>query len=147
MKKYGKKESKYLRLTGLWPSKSNRALFTGRLKEDGVADLMEKLNEAQENGAPIVFSLWKNDEKESRKDPDFSLQCFVGDSEEQPRFKKRKPAREEEEEADEDEEEEEAPRKKKKVVEEEEEEAEEEEEEDEAPKKKVAKKSTRKSDW
>ena len=76
---------KYLRLTGLWPSKSNDALFTGRVKPDGIEDLLKRCEEALDQDSPLVFSLWENDKKESRKDPEFSLQCFVGDSEEKPR--------------------------------------------------------------
>lgn len=76
---------KYLRLTGLWQSKNNDSLWTGRLKAEQVADLLAKVEEAAEGDCPIVFSLWENDKKESKRDPEFSLQCFVGDSEESPR--------------------------------------------------------------
>jgi hypothetical protein len=95
------KNDKYLRLTGLWPSKNNDDLATGRVKADEVDALIEKFQEASEAGAPIVFSLWKN-EQESRKDPKFTLQCFVGDAEEEPqsnrKFKKSSKRNEEEEE-------------------------------------------------
>ena len=84
-KKSGKGgNDKYLRLTGLWPSKNNEDLYTGRVKAEEVEALIEKFTEALESDAPIVFSLWVN-EQESRKDPEFTLQCFVGDSEESPR--------------------------------------------------------------
>ncbi len=75
---------KYLRLTGLWPSKKD-GMFSGKLRPEDVEKLMAKVEEAAENEAPIVFTLWENDKKESRKDPEFSLQCFVGDADEQPR--------------------------------------------------------------
>lgn len=140
-KSYGRssesKNDKYLRLTGLWTSKSNKDLFTGRVKAEDVEALVEKFQEALDKEAPIVFSLWdNNDKKRDRKDPDFNLQCFVGDSEEKPRS--RRDSRDDEprrksskrDEPEEEEEEEEAP---------EEEEAE--EEEDEKPSK--GKKSAR----
>lgn len=139
---------KYLRLTGLWPSKSNDKLFTGKLKQEQIEDLLNKIDEAKDNDAPLMFSLWENDKKQSRKDPEFSLQCFVGDSEESPRSRRNSGSSR----RDEREEEEEAPRKKRKPVDEEPEEeqaeepeeAEEEEEvEEEKPRKKGA--STRKS--
>jgi hypothetical protein len=79
---------KYLRLTGLWQSKANDALWTGRLKSEQVEDLLKKVEEATEAGAPIVFSLWENDKKESKRDPEFSLQCFVGDAEDEPRSRR-----------------------------------------------------------
>jgi len=81
----GNGSDKYFRLTGLWPSKSNDLLHTGRVKVDQLEDLIKRCEEALEADAPMVFSLWENDKKKSRKDPVFSLQCFVGDSEEKPR--------------------------------------------------------------
>lgn len=103
---------KYLRLTGLWPSKNKDGLWTGRFRAEDMEKLLEKVNEAGENDAPLVFSLWESTEKESRKDPDFSLQCFVGDNEEKPKSKygskKSKPEPEDDEEEAEEEEEEEA---------------------------------------
>lgn len=151
-KKYGRSEKndKYLRLTGLWPSKSNDSLFTGRVKADDVDALLKKFEEALEANAPIVFSLWVNDKKRDRKDPDFNLQCFVGDGEEKPRS--RRDSRDEEDEK---------PRKKSRrdepgdepEDEEEEEPEEEEEEEEEKPKKSSRKapapapKKKSKADW
>lgn len=142
-KKKSKGNDKYVRLTGLWPSKNTDGLWTGRFRAEDMEKLLEKANEAAENGAPLVFSLWENGEKESRKDPDFTLQCFVGDADEQPRSRskygsKKKSTRDEEEEEEESEEEEE-----------EQEEEESEEEEDEAPKKKATKKpaSKRREKW
>ena len=80
-----KANDKYLRLTGLWPSKNNDSLWTGRMKPDQLEELIKRVEEALDADAPIVFGLWANDKKESRKDPEFSLQCFVGDTEELPR--------------------------------------------------------------
>lgn len=137
-KRYGRSNKgggsdKYLRLTGLWPSKSNDDLFTGRVKADDVEKIIERFQEALDAAAPMVFSLWVNNEKESRKDPEFSLQCFVGDAEESPRsrrdsgrdsgsrFKNRsardeepeeEPAEEEEEQPEEEEEQDEKPTRK-----------------------------------
>lgn len=77
---------KYLRLTGLWPAKGSKSLFTGRCKAEQIESLIERCEEALKNDAPLLFSLWDNiDKKRNRKDPDFNLQCFVGDSEEKPR--------------------------------------------------------------
>ena len=140
-KKYGRSEKndKYLRLTGLWPSKSNDSLFTGRVKSDDVEAILEKFQEANDSESPIVFSLWVNEKKRNRKDPEFNLQCFVGDAEEKPRSSRR--------DRDEEDEQEDRPKRKSKrdepeedqedeVEEEEEEETEEEEEEEEKPRKK-----------
>lgn len=76
---------KYLRLTGLWASKTNDALFTGRAKTEQIEALIKQCEEALDADAPLVFSLWENDKKKSRKDPEFSIQSFVGDAEEKPR--------------------------------------------------------------
>jgi hypothetical protein len=156
-KSYGRSEKndKYLRLTGLWPSKSNDSLFTGRVKADDVEAILEKFQEALDSEAPIVFSLWVNDKKKQRSDPEFSLQCFVGDSEEKPRSRRGRDEDEEDEkprsksskrdepEEDEPEDEDETP-----------DEEDEEEEEDEKPRKKSsrtpkapAKKAKSKNDW
>ena len=160
-KKYGRSEKndKYLRLTGLWPSKSNDSLFTGRVKSDDVEAILEKFQEANDSEAPIVFSLWVNEKKRNRKDPEFNLQCFVGDAEEKPRSSRR------DRDIDDEDEQEERPKRKsskrdepeedEEEVEEEEEENEEEEEEEEKPRKKSTRsakapaKSAKKSknDW
>ena len=76
---------KYLRLTGLWGSKSNDMLFTGRAKTEQIEALLKQCDEALDADAPLVFSLWENDKKKSHKDPEFSIQSFVGDAEEKPR--------------------------------------------------------------
>ena len=76
---------KYLRLTGLWGSKSNEMLFTGRAKAEQIEALLKQCEEALDADAPLVFSLWENDKKKSHKDPEFSIQSFVGDAEEKPR--------------------------------------------------------------
>ena len=76
---------KYLRLTGLWGSKSNDMLFTGRAKTEQIEALLKQCEEALDADAPLVFSLWENDKKKSHKDPEFSIQSFVGDAEEKPR--------------------------------------------------------------
>ncbi len=124
-KKYGRSEKndKYLRLTGLWPSKSNDSLFTGRVKSDDVEAILEKFQEANDSEAPIVFSLWVNEKKRNRKDPEFNLQCFVGDAEEKPRSSRR----------DRDEEDEQEDRPKRKSSKRDEPEDEEESEDEESP--------------
>lgn len=78
-------DGKYLRLTGLWASKSNSALFTGRAAAEQIEELLKRCEEALDADAPLVFSLWENDKKKSKRDPEFSLQAFVGDSEEKPK--------------------------------------------------------------
>jgi hypothetical protein len=76
---------KYLRLTGLWQSKGNSELWTGKAKVEQIEDLIKRAEEALENESPLIFGLWENTKKESKRDPEFSLQCFVGDPEEKPR--------------------------------------------------------------
>ena len=94
---------KYLSLTGLWPSKSNESLWTGRIKVEEIEAVIERFQEALDADAPVVVSLWENGKKSGRKDPDFRVQIFVGDSEEKP--KSRRSTRDEkEEEPDEDQE-------------------------------------------
>lgn len=93
---------KYLGLTGLWPSKSNDSLWTGRVKVEEIEAVIERFQEALDADAPVVVSLWENGKKSGRKDPDFRVQIFVGDSEEKP--KSRRPSREKEDEADDQEE-------------------------------------------
>ena len=78
-------DGKYLRLTGLWESKTNSALFTGRAAAEQIEELLKRCEEALDADAPLVFSLWENDKKKSKRDPEFSLQAFVGDAEEKPR--------------------------------------------------------------
>lgn len=128
---------KYLRLTGLWQSKGNEDLMTGRVKPEDVEALLKRCEDAIEAEAPLVFSLWNNTKKESPRDPECTLQCFVGEAEEYP--KKSYGSKKRREEPEEEEEEEEKPRRKK---------AAEEEEEEEAPRK-PGKKSTKKAsdDW
>lgn len=126
---------KYLRLTGLWQSKNNDMLRTGKLKVEQLEDLLKKVEEALESEAPLIFGLWENDKKKSKRDPEFSLQCFVGDSEESPRS--RRGSRDEDEEED-------RPSRKSKRDAPEEEEAEEEEEEDEPEEEEEDSRSTRK---
>lgn len=93
----GRGSDKYIRLTGMWPSKSNKSLFTGRLKPDQIEQLLDAAEEAMKNDAPLIFSMWDNaDKKRNRKDPDFNLQVFVGDSEEKPRERGRGRERDEE---------------------------------------------------
>lgn len=71
------RDNKFLRLTGLWPNKNNKKLYTGKLRAQDVGKLIDKLEEA--DGNDIAFFLWEND-AESRKDPVFTLQCTVSDS-------------------------------------------------------------------
>jgi hypothetical protein len=113
------RDSKYLRLTGLWPSKNKKGLFTGKLRNQDIGKLIDKLEEAGD--ADIAFFLWEND-AESRKDPEFTLQCTVSDS--QGFSGKKKYRRDEEEEEDD------RPRSKRRSRDDEEEEEQDEAEED-----------------
>ncbi len=73
-------DSKYLRLTGLWQNKKKDNLFTGKMRAEDVEKLVEKAGEAVDAGVDLVFFLWEN-EKDSQKDPDFTLQCVVAEEE------------------------------------------------------------------
>ena len=82
----GKKgNDKYLRLTGLWVSKDNDRLMTGRVKAEELPELVRRCKIAIDTAVPMVCSIWENDRKESKRDPDVNLNCFVGDVEEEPR--------------------------------------------------------------
>lgn len=123
------RDNKFLRLTGLWPSKKNDSLYSGKLRGEDVEKLQEKIEEA--DGGDLVFFLWEN-EKEGRKDPDFTLQVAVATDNGDYKKKRR----------DEEEEEDEKPRKRSRK------DADDEEEEDSEEDDRPAKKSKKsKSDW
>ena len=69
---------KYVRLTGLWPSKKD-GLFSGKLRPEDIEKLQDKVEEAAKNDAALVFLLWENTDKRGRKDPDFTLQVTVSE--------------------------------------------------------------------
>src|SRR3990167_915586 len=73
-------EGKYLRLTGLWPSKKNNALWTGKFRNQDIGKLQDKIQEADDAGADLVFFLWENTDKQGQKDPDFSVQISVSEN-------------------------------------------------------------------
>lgn len=77
----GRKENdgKYCRLTGLWPSKKNDALWTGKMRNQDLEKLLEKVEEADKAGADLVVFLWENQEKNGKKDPDFTVQVAVSE--------------------------------------------------------------------
>ncbi len=62
------REDKYVRLTGLWESKK-RGLFSGKLREQDIEKLVEKIDEAKDAGSDLIFFLWENNDKRGRKDP------------------------------------------------------------------------------
>jgi hypothetical protein len=74
-------DGKYLRLTGLWPSKKNDALWTGKFRNEDIGKLLEKVEQADKDGADLVFFLWENTEKNGKKDPDFTVQVSVSEDE------------------------------------------------------------------
>ena len=71
-------DGKYVRLTGLWPSKKD-GLFSGKLRPEDIEKLQDKVEEAAKNDAALVFLLWENTDKRGRKDPDFTLQVTVSE--------------------------------------------------------------------
>lgn len=71
-------DGKYVRLTGLWPSKKD-GLFSGKLRPEDIEKLLDKAEEAAKNDAALVFLLWENTDKRGRKDPDFTLQVTVSE--------------------------------------------------------------------
>ena len=73
-------DGKYVRLTGLWPSKKD-GLFSGKLRPEDLEKLLDKVEEAAKNDAALVFLLWENTDKRGRKDPDFTLQVTVSEDE------------------------------------------------------------------
>ena len=77
----GRKENdgKYLRLTGLWPSKKNDALWTGKFRNQDLEKLIEKCEQADKAGADLVVFLWENKEKDGQKDPDFTVQVSISE--------------------------------------------------------------------
>ena len=72
------RDSKYVRLTGLWESKK-RGLFSGKLREQDIEKLVEKIDEAKDAGSDLIFFLWENNDKRGRKDPDYTLQVAVAE--------------------------------------------------------------------
>lgn len=80
----GRKENdgKYLRLTGLWPSRKKDTLWTGKFRNQDIEQLLVKVEEADKAGADLLFFLWENTEKDGKKDPDFTLQVTVADDQE-----------------------------------------------------------------
>jgi len=129
------RDNKFLRLTGLWPSKRD-GLFSGKLRAQDVEKLQEKIEEA--DGKDLVFFLWEN-EKESRKDPEFTLQVAVSDSDGGSRRSRR--------DRDEDEDEDKHSKRSKRDAEDDEEGEEEEDEKEERSSRSNKKNSKKKSDW
>lgn len=129
---------KYLRLTGMWQSKNNAEMWSGKMKVDQLDELFDKVETAKDADAPVIFFLWENMKRKGKRDPEFTLQCCVGDSEESPRSRR--------ESRNDREEEEEKPRRKsqrEEPKEEPEEEPEEEQgEEEEEPKRKSTRKGS-----
>lgn len=81
MARRGKNDGKFLRLTGLWPSKKRDGLWSGKLRNQDIENLLKKVKEADSEGADVIFFLWEN-EKQSKKDPEFTLQCAVAEEQE-----------------------------------------------------------------
>ena len=77
----GRKENdgKYFRLTGLWPSKKNDRLCTGKVRNQDLEKLQDKIAEAVDANADLVVFLWENTEKNGPKDPEFTVQISVSE--------------------------------------------------------------------
>lgn len=75
-------DGKYLRLTGLWPSKKKDTLWTGKFRNEDLGKLLDKAEEADKAGSDLVFFLWENTEKEGKRDPEFTLQVTVSEDQE-----------------------------------------------------------------
>lgn len=75
-------DGKYLRLTGLWPSRKKDNLWTGKFRNQDIEQLLVKVEEADKAGADLLFFLWENTEKSDKKDPDFTIQVTVADDQE-----------------------------------------------------------------
>lgn len=73
------KDSKYLRLTGLWESRNKRGMWSGKIRGQDLGKVMDKLQEADDARADVVVFLWENNEKRGQKDPDFSVQIAVAE--------------------------------------------------------------------
>lgn len=74
-----KQDGKYLRLTGLWPSKKKDTLWTGKIRNQDLCALIEKADLADQDGADMVVFLWENTEKDGPKSPDFTLQVSISE--------------------------------------------------------------------
>jgi len=75
-------DGKYLRLTGLWPSKKNNALWSGKIRNQDIGVLQDKIQEADDSNSDIVVFLWENTDRRGKKDPEFTVQISVSEDEE-----------------------------------------------------------------
>ena len=75
-------DGKYVRLTGLWPSKNKETLWTGKIRNQDLGKLLDKLDEADKDGKDVVVFLWENTDKSGRKDPDFTVQIAISEDQE-----------------------------------------------------------------
>ena len=75
-------DGKYLRVTGLWASKKRDGLWSGKLKEENINQLQEKLDEASKAGAELMVFLWENTERDSKQSPEFTIQVCVAEEQE-----------------------------------------------------------------
>ena len=72
-------DGKYLRLTGLWPSKKKDTLWTGKIRNQDIGTLQDKIQEADDAGADLVVFLWENTNKKGKRDPEFTVQISVSE--------------------------------------------------------------------
>ena len=94
-------DGKYVRLTGLWPSKKNDALWTGKIRNQDLFKVLDKLDEADKHGKDIVVFLWENTEKDGPKDPEFTAQISVSEDQERGRGRRSSRGRDRDEEEEE----------------------------------------------
>ena len=72
-------DGKYVRLTGLWPSKKNDTLWSGKIRNQDIGAVIDKLDEADKENADVVVFLWENKERNGKKDPEFTVQIAVSE--------------------------------------------------------------------
>lgn len=78
-------DGKYVRLTGLWPSKKNDTLWSGKIRNQDIGAVIDKLDEADKENADVVVFLWENKERNGKKDPEFTVQIAVSEGDDNSR--------------------------------------------------------------
>lgn len=66
------------RLTGMWPSKNNRGMWTGRCTGEDLQKVLDKMTEAEKKTNIASFFMFENNRKRGPRDPDFTIYVDVG---------------------------------------------------------------------
>lgn len=66
------------RLTGMWPSKKNRNMWTGRAKGEDLKKILDKMMDAEKGTGIVAFFMFENTRKRGPKDPDFTIYVDEG---------------------------------------------------------------------